>query len=194
MTFDDAAALAEREEPWVRRAAWVVFTLAVLAFLVRGADGPADPYVQAPAQASAARQAVEGFESILFRIAKADGSFAELCALLADDTESRQQGLMGRTDLAGHDGMVFRFDEPVDSNFYMYKTPLPLSIAWFDETGAFITATQMDPCPSEDPAACPRYGTEGRRYLHALEVPKGRLGALGVGPGSSIAFPEGSCL
>ena len=38
----------------------------------------------------------------------------------------------------------------------------------------------------------PRYAAEGP-YLHALEVPKGRLGALGVGPGSVLGFPEGEC-
>lgn len=194
MTLDDAADLAERHEPWVRRAAWTVLALAFLAFLVRGADGPADPYVEPlGGDGASAREVVEGFESVLFRITKASGSFADFCALLADEPESRQQGLMDRDDLAGHDAMVFRFDQPTDGRFYMFRTRLPLSIAWFDEAGAYITAVQMDPCTSEDPDACPRYGTEGRPYLHALEVPQGKLGALGAEPGSSISFPEGSC-
>jgi uncharacterized membrane protein (UPF0127 family) len=170
--------------------------VSVLAFLLRGADGPADPYVEPLGVAEAAgptREPVEGFESILARITQASGTFADFCALLADDAESRQQGLMDRDDLAGHDGMVFRFDEPSAGNFYMYRTRLPLSIAWFDETGAYVTATQMDPCPSDDPDECPRYGTDGRPYLYALEVPKGRLGTLGVVEGSSISFPQGPC-
>jgi uncharacterized membrane protein (UPF0127 family) len=192
VTLDDAAALADRQEPWVRRAAWAVFALAVLAFLVRGADNPPDPFVAA-SPAAAVREAVDGFESILFRITKSDGSFADLCALLADDEASRQQGLMDRTDLAGHDGMVFRFDEPIAANFYMYKTRIPLSIGWFDATGALVKATQMEPCASKNPDECPRYGTDGVTYLHALEVPKGRLGALGVVPGSTISFPDAPC-
>ena len=189
MTLDASAV------PWVRRAAWLVFGLGVLAFLVRGADGPADPYVASAVDTPAGtvvREVVEGFESVLFRITKGDGSFADLCALLADDDASRQRGMMERTDFAGHDGMVFRFDAPIDAEFYMYNTVLPLSIAWFDEQGGFVSATQMDPCPSTDSAQCQRYGAE-RPYLHALEVPKGRLGALGVGPGSTISFPEGRC-
>lgn len=189
MTLDAAAV------PWVRRAAWLVFALGVLAFLVRGADGPADPYVSTvvdtPAGA-AVREVVEGFESILFGITEADGSFAELCALLADDDASRQRGMMERTDFAGHDGMVFRFDAPIEAQFYMFNTVLPLSIAWFDERGGFVSAADMDPCPSTDAAQCPRYGAAGP-YLHALEVPKGGLGALGIGPGSVISFPEGEC-
>lgn len=194
MTLDDAAALAEAREPWVRRAAWAVFVLAFLAFLVRGANNPADPYLEGSgSDAAVAREAVEGFESILVRITTAEGSFADFCALLAADAESRRQGLMDRTDLAGHDGMVFRFDEPTDASFYMYRTRLPLSIAWFDETGSYITAVQMEPCLADDPASCPRYGPD-RPYLHALEVLQGRLGAMGVRDGSTISFPEGSCL
>lgn len=190
MTLDASAV------PWVRRAAWLVFGLGVLAFLVRGADGPADPYVATAVETATGeavvREVVEGFESILFRITEADGSFAELCALLASSEEGRQRGMMERTDFAGHDGMVFRFDAPIQAEFYMYNTVLPLSIAWFDERGGFVSATQMDPCPSEDPRECARYGAAAP-YLHALEVPKGRLGALGVGPGSTISFPEGEC-
>jgi uncharacterized protein len=198
VTLDDAAEIAERQEPWVRRAAWTVFALAFVAFLVRGADSPADPYVEGSAEDPAVDpaslpQPVAGFGSILVRITQAGGTFAEFCALLADDTESRQQGLMERTDLAGHEGMVFRFDEPVDSSFYMYRTVMPLSIAWFDEAGAYVTATQMEPCPSEDPAECPSYGTDGRPYLYALEVPRGTLGLLGAIEGSRIEFPEGRC-
>lgn len=194
MTLEEAAALADRREPWVRRAAWTVFALAVLAFVVRGADRPADPYVDTSAAggspAAPVRTPVEGFGSVLFRITSASGSFADFCALLAADPDARAQGLMERTDLAGHDGMVFRFEEPIDARFYMYRTRLPLSIAWFDDAGSFVSATQMEPCPSEDPGACPRYAAE-RPYLHALEVPKGRLGIMGVGPGSSISFPDG---
>lgn len=194
MTLDDAAALADAREPWVRRAAWGVFVLAFLAFLVRGANNPADPYFEGsgPGATAAVREAVEGFESILVRITGTDGSFADFCALLADDAESRQQGLMDRTDLAGHDGMVFRSESPTTGRFYMYRTRMPLSIAWFDETGTYITATQMEPCPDDDPATCPRYGPD-RPYLHALEVPQGRLGAMGAREGSTISFPEGSC-
>ena len=35
---------------------------------------------------------------------------AARCALLAATVQQQNQGLMGRTDLSGYDGMLFRFD------------------------------------------------------------------------------------
>ncbi len=44
MTLDEWEARAERHEPWVRRAVWFVLLAGLLSFVVRGSDGPADPY------------------------------------------------------------------------------------------------------------------------------------------------------
>ena len=49
----------------------------------------------------------------------------------------------------------------------------------------FVSAADMEPCPADDPAKCPTYPAK-RPVVHALEVPKGELGARGVGPGSTI--------
>jgi hypothetical protein len=35
--------------PWLRRAVWAVLLAGVLTFLLRGADGPADPVLGPPA-------------------------------------------------------------------------------------------------------------------------------------------------
>jgi uncharacterized membrane protein (UPF0127 family) len=96
---------------------------------------------------------------------------------------------MGRKDLGGYDGMIFVFQEDTTGSFYMLNTPLPLSIAWFDSSGQFVSATDMEPCLTGPD--CPLYSAV-RPYRFALEVPKGGLAGLGIGPGSTIEI-GGQC-
>ncbi len=100
-------------------------------------------------------------------------------------------GLSDQDDLRGYEAMVFRFDEPSTTRFTMQDTRIPLSIAFFDADGAFVSARDMDPCPP-DSATCPTYAADAP-FLHALEVEQGALPALGIGPGSRLSFPDGSC-
>jgi uncharacterized membrane protein (UPF0127 family) len=107
--------------------------------------------------------------------------------LLADTAARREQGMMGRRDLAGYDAMVFRFqvDSPVD--FSNRGVPIPLSLAWFDGSGIFIAKTDLAVCSND----CPRvHPNEAFRY--ALETRKGGLQRLGVGHGS-VLLVGGSC-
>ena len=248
---------------WLRRGVWLVLALGVLALVVRGADGPPDPYLvpaeaegaesveeaelsagtaavpepdseeapAAPATGAAptevagpavptttrsapdpsvgspppsttiappapppvatsapapARRPLPGFGETDFRITAGGRSF-EGVALLADDGPSRSQGLMEQTDLRGYDAMVFRFDSPSKGEFYMRNTRIPLSIAFFDAQGRFVSSADMEPCPDEV-RRCPTYGA-ARPYLHAIEVPAGDLGRMGIGPGAVLSFP-----
>ena len=167
--------------------------LAVISFVVLGANRPADPYlVDQPGVDNAGRTPVEGFGEIGFRIESDDGAAAdaaERCALLADTPQQHAQGLMNRTNLAGYDGMIFRFDDDTTTAFYMKDTPLALSIAWFDAEGAFVSSADMDPCLQRP--SCPTFPA-ARPYRFALEVPQGALPALGAGPGSRLVL-EGAC-
>ena len=185
--LEDWTEEAERREPWIRRAAWVVLALSLLSFLVRGADNPSDPKL-----VSADRRPMAGFEEVPFRVTLPDGKDLDWCALLAATEAAREQGLMDQHDLRGFDAMLFRFDLPSTTAFYMFQTPLPLSIAWFDGHGAFVSASDMEPCASSDPNACPLYPAS-RPYRFALEVAQGELEHLGAVEGSSLSLPGGSC-
>ena len=196
MNLDDWGRRAERQVPWIRRAAWLVLVLGLVSCNVRGADRPADPVVvlapSTTAEGGPVRTLLAGFEEIPFRITTPDGRELDWCALLAATEAARARGLMQQRDLLGYDAMVFRFDEPSRGGFYMFETVLPLSIAWFDEGGVYVSQADMDPCPEEDPGACPTF-PPAAPALHALEVARGGLGALGVVPGSRLSFPEGPC-
>lgn len=136
------------------------------------------------------RAGLPGVGEVAASITAADGTVTGCCLLVAADQAQRQQGLMGVTDLGGHQGMVFIWDDDVQSGFWMRDTPMPLSIAWFDAEGAFVSATDMDPCPATADD-CPTYPPDGP-YRFALEVPQGELEALGVGEGSRLAL-GGEC-
>jgi uncharacterized membrane protein (UPF0127 family) len=172
---------------WLRRLVGVVLIVGLGAFVLRGADEPADPVVD-----TEPRRPLAGFTEEPIRVTQPSGPFLEWCALVAATEAARSQGLMGQTDLRGYDAMAFRHDAPSDGAFYMFKTLIPLSVAWFDEAGAYVSAADMEPCTSTDPGACSLY-RPARRYTVALEVPKGGLARLGIEPGTTLSFPGGAC-
>lgn len=131
----------------------------------------------------------EGFETIGITLRDAGGVTRELCLWLAATSEQRSRGLMEVTDLGGRDGMLFQYDAPVTGGFWMFQTVMPLSIAFFDDVGAFVSSTDMEPCPPE--TDCPTYPAEDA-YVDAIEVPQGGLDELGIGPGSVIVG-RGAC-
>ncbi len=176
--------------------------LGIVGFLLAGADGPANPSFRlAPAggpteTTTPVRTRVSGFGEIAFRIDTTGVLFgsgsvsAARCALLAATVQQQNQGLMGRTDLAGYDGMLFQFERDTQAEFFMKDTLIPLSIAWFDAQGRFISSADMPPCGDEDP--CPLYGAEAA-YRYALEVAEGDLPSLGIGPGTRLVVGDETC-
>lgn len=106
---------------------------------------------------------------------------------VAADRERRQQGLMERTALAPDAGMLFLFDEPQawDAGFWMFRTLLPLDIAFLDQEGRILAIRQMVPCPSTAPRNCPLY-RPGVPYRAALEVNLGYFTAHGIRVGDWV--------
>ena len=172
---------------WTGRATVALLVLSLLALVVKGANGPANPHL-AP---SGAVRSIPGFGQIAFKVQPAAGPRPAglYCAALADSAQQHQRGMMARHDLGGYDAMVFRFSADTATPFYNRNVPITLSIAWFDASGRYVKGTDMPACPDID--ACPLFQS-GAPYRYALETPQGGLAHLGVGPGSSIAV-GGSC-
>jgi len=178
-----AADLAtDRGLRWLWIGVWVLFALAMGACMSNGAKGPADPVLQDSSR-------VPGYAEVGFQVDPPQGAATRHCALLADTEPTRAQGLMNRSDLAGYDGMVFTFDKDTNAQFHMQNTLIPLSIAFFDRGGHFVSALDMIPCIQG--TVCQHYAATGP-YRTAIEVAKGGLPGLGIGPGSSISV-GGSC-
>ena len=175
-------------ERWLWRAIVGLLVLAGLAFLLVGAEGPADPHL-APSSGPATRAGIAGFGQTGFTVRAASGATTSLCGALADTEPQHQRGMMGRSDLAGYDAMVFRFAGDTNVQFFNKGVPIDLSIAWFDAGGRFVKGTDMPACPEAD--ACPLFSA-GAPFRYALEAPKGGLTRLGVGPGAVLTV-AGAC-
>jgi uncharacterized membrane protein (UPF0127 family) len=69
---------------------------------------------------------------------------------------------------------------------------LPLSIAFFDQGGAFVSSADMAPCTAATGSECPLYGATGP-YSEALEVVQGDLGRLGAVAGGVLEVTDAQC-
>lgn len=167
---------------WLWIGVWVLFALGMGACMSNGAEKPPDPTLQDSSR-------VPGFAETAFEVTPASGAATKHCALLADTEQTRAQGLMNRQDLAGYDGMVFVFEQDSDASFHMLNTVIPLTVAFFDRGGDYVSAADMIPCIAG--TECENYSAT-TPYRTAIEVPKGGLAALGIGPGSTIRV-GGSC-
>lgn len=178
----------ERSSRWIVVAiALVVVAFGALLGALLGANEGPGPHV-----ASASRTPLEGFGEVAATITDASGKTCEVCLLAAIDEPQRERGLMEvtDTDLGGYDGMIFLYPELSSRSFWMRNTPMPLSIAYFDADGELVSTADMAPCADRDD--CPRYRAAAP-FAYALEVPRGRLGALLVKANSTITLGARTC-
>jgi uncharacterized protein len=132
------------------------------------------------------------FRTITVHLTRPDGSSFDWCLLLADTEDLRARGLMGVTDLAGYDGMLFRFGTDQSVSFWMRDTVIPLSIAFFRADTAFVSTNDMVPCPPDASAVCPQHSAAAP-YADAIETMRGVLAAAGVVAGSTLRVGELGC-
>ncbi len=112
-------------------------------------------------------------------------------AEVAATEEERAVGLMERRFLPEDAGMLFRYDQPQPESaaFWMFRTRIPLDIAFADATGTIRAIRSMEPCASPYPEWCPSYPA-GVPYHAALEVNRGWFARHGVRVGDRILLPE----
>jgi uncharacterized membrane protein (UPF0127 family) len=110
-----------------------------------------------------------------------------ISAELADNDDRRQYGLMERPSLAEDHGMLFVYGDDVEpsGSFWMYRTRMPLDIAFLDGDGRIVAVMAMDPCTSPNPEYCRHY-MPGVPYTGALEVTRGFLARHEVEVGDRV--------
>ena len=126
------------------------------------------------------------FDTASVRIAKERDTLT-LRVELAISDEQKVMGLMERRSLAENAGMLFIYNsmQPGEAGFWMYRTRIPLDIAYLDSAGVIRAVKAMMPCPTTIARGCPTYDP-GVPYQYALEVNAGFFARHGVAVGHSV--------
>jgi uncharacterized membrane protein (UPF0127 family) len=130
------------------------------------------------------------FDTARVRVASAADT-ATLVLELAESTEQQTLGLMERRALADSAGMLFVYstEQPATSAFWMFRTRIPLDIAFVDDSGTIRAIRAMEPCEAESAQACPSYAA-GAPYRAALEVNRGYFARRGVRVGDRVLLAD----
>lgn len=165
----------------------VLLLAALLAACAGGGQAPdlADTPARATATPATALEPMPPFDTARVTLVGPDEERVEMPVYVADEPDTRRQGLMGVTDLPREAGMIFLTDEDRETGFWMKDTLLPLSIAFLAADGTVVSVLDMEPCEA-DP--CPSY-PPGATYRHALEVHQGRFAEVGLQEGWRVELP-----
>jgi len=169
--------------------------LFVLLLLVAGCGGgqqsetPAEngpsTKAEAPAEttpATTAQAAKAGEQEATVAIINSAGERVPVRVEIANTPAEREQGLMGRTELAEDAGMLFVFSREGTGAFWMKDTLIPLSIAYIDAGGRIVDIQDMQPLDeTPHPPAAP--------YRYALEVNQGFFAQRGIEVGNTLEKP-----
>jgi uncharacterized membrane protein (UPF0127 family) len=102
-----------------------------------------------------------------------------IVAEVAQTPMQRQIGMMGRTSMAPHEGMLFVFESPAPQCFWMRNTLLPLSIAFLADDGSIVNIAEMQ--PRSDQTHC-----SDQPVRFALEMNAGWFSKRGLKAGSRL--------
>lgn len=109
---------------------------------------------------------------------------------IARTAQERAYGLMERDALPENAGMLFVYkqQQSPDSGFWMYRTRIPLDIAFIGSEGTIRAIDSMVPCGNDVSGECPSYRA-GVPFSMALEVNAGYFKKHGVEVGDHIELP-----
>jgi uncharacterized membrane protein (UPF0127 family) len=105
-----------------------------------------------------------------------------IVAELAQTSQQQQTGMMMRTEMASHEGMLFVFDDLSPRCFWMKNTLLPLSIAFIEDDGTVVNIAEMK--PRSEASHCSE-----RPVRYALEMNQGWFSKRAIKPGFRLKGP-----
>jgi uncharacterized protein len=103
---------------------------------------------------------------------------------LADTAGERARGLMFRESMPSSAGMLFVYERPGRTSFWMKNTLMPLDIIFADERGV-VTRVHENAKPMDTTSL-----DGGSGVKLALEINGGLAGRLGIGPGTELRHPS----
>ena len=112
--------------------------------------------------------------------AKLSAGMHQIDAQLALQPEQRQIGLMFRTEMPQHEGMLFVFEQATRQCFWMKNTLLPLTAAFVADDGTIVNLADMKPQTTDSHCS-----EKPVRYV--LEMNVGWFAKKGIKAGSKLA-------
>lgn len=98
---------------------------------------------------------------------------------VANNSITREHGLMNRATLPKDQGMLFVFERPAMHCFWMRNTLIPLSIAFIQQDGKIVNIKDMQ--PQTETTHCPE-----APISYALEMNQGWFRQKNIKPGMQI--------
>jgi len=134
----------------------------------------------------AADEHIMSFDTATVRLASRRDT-TRLSIELARGTAQHTMGLMERRQLAETAGMLFLYDstQAPDAGFWMYRTRIPLDIAFIDSAGVIRAILPMVPCTATLIEGCPSY-PPNVPYRYALEMNTGFFARHGIAVGDAL--------
>ena len=129
----------------------------------------------------------QGFEKKTVKIINSDGKEITVNVEIANTTAKRMKGLMFKSELGEHEGMLFVFDRPGRYGFWMVNTTIALDAIFFDENKTAVDIISMDPCGLN--LSCKTHYPE-KDALYVLEVNKGFAGRNSIRKGDRLIIQE----
>lgn len=124
-------------------------------------------------------------------IITAHGPHHKVTAEIAATPEQREIGLMQRTELADDHGMLFSYaghEQPAENGYWMYRTLIPLDIAFIDRDGRITDTFRMSPCQASNAQDCPIFRPQAP-YVAALEMAGGYFSQHHIKAGDRVVLP-----
>ena len=110
---------------------------------------------------------------------------ADLTLETARTASQREHGLMNRTELAPHTGMIFVFDRDEFVDFWMKNTLLPLDMIFIGADGTvrrvYANVPVLHPEPSDE-----RIPLEGAQAKYVIELGAGEASKDGIAAGVKL--------
>lgn len=112
---------------------------------------------------------------------------ARLVVEVAETAAQHALGLADRASLERGSGMLFQFSSQRygGDGFQMWRTRMPLDIAFVDANGVILRVMSMEPCAETRADFCPGY-YPSVEYMTALEVNRGWFAANRLGAGAVV--------
>jgi uncharacterized membrane protein (UPF0127 family) len=112
------------------------------------------------------------------------GGQARFTVEVADSADERARGLMFRESMPSSAGMLFVYERPGRTSFWMKNTLIPLDIIFADDTGE-VTRVHENARPMDTTSI-----DGGQNVKLVLEINGGLAGRLGIGPGAVLRHPR----